>query len=113
MSGHVLLIGDDGPARNALRDRLQHALFNVTPSAQLMTTDPDQYDCILDTRSHLERNTSIAHETLPILALCDPKQDLSTILGNTAEDALRTPFQDRELIARIRAMIRRRHASRE
>lgn len=113
MSGHVLLIGDDGPARNALRDRLQHALFNVTPSAQLMTTDPDQYDCILDTRSHVERNTSIAYETLPILALCDPKQDLSTILGNTAEDALRTPFQDRELIARIRAMIRRRHASRE
>lgn len=113
MSGHVLLIGDDGPARNALRDRLHHALFNVTPCDRLGSIDADQYDCVLDTRGRIPPKSQFAHAALPILAICDANRDHGDILGQGAEDVIAAPFHDRELIARIRAMIRRRHASRE
>jgi two-component system cell cycle response regulator len=113
VSGHVLLIGDDGPARNALRDRLHHALFNVTPCDRLGSIDADQYDCVLDTRGRIPPKSQFAHAALPILAICDANRDHGDILGQGAEDVIAAPFHDRELIARIRAMIRRRHASRE
>lgn len=109
MSGHVLLISNDPKIRTHLCDRLNKALFRVSVCTQLADLDLAPFDCVLAAPD--AQITNPPATCPPILAIQNHMTDVT--LGHSAQDVIRAPYHDRELIARIRAMIRRFHATRE
>ena len=116
-----LLVVDDDPALRELLERyLKEQGYSVTcvedgsaMDAYLETQNPDLI--ILDLMLPGEDGLSIArrlranNETTPILMLSARGDDIDRILGLEmgADDYLPKPFNPRELVARIRAILRR------
>ncbi len=117
---HVLVVDDD----DGLRQLLQQYL--TTNGFEVRTADGGQSmdDCLAETRPDIiildlmmpgEDGLSIArrlrgHESIPIIMLSARGEDIDRIVGLEvgADDYLAKPFNPRELLARIRAVLRRR-----
>ena len=96
---HVLLVGDARERLNAGRPNHAAAVFDVSL--------PDGSG--LDLCRELRMSGSAAQATLPILLLTARSDETDRVLGLElgADDYLTKPFSPRELVARVRALLRR------
>ncbi len=119
---HILIVDDDAPLRDLLRRYLGEQGFEVTAVA-------DGHDMQAFLRDHavdlvvmdlmlpgedgltLTRNLQ-ARSDLPVLILSARGEEIDRIVGLEigADDYLAKPFNPRELVARIRAILRRRRS---
>lgn len=127
MSGtaaHILLVDDDVRLRALMSRYLVEQGFRVTTAESaaaaretLRIVDPDMLvlDVMMPDESGLELTESLRADrapSLPILLLTARDQPEDRIAGFEAgaDDYLGKPFEPRELVLRIRAMLRRRSA---
>jgi two-component system phosphate regulon response regulator OmpR len=120
----ILVVDDDPELRGLLERYLSDQGFSVSAvedavamDRHLETGSPDVL--ILDLMLPGEDGLSIAkrlrasHDDMPILMLSARGEDVDRIVGLEvgADDYLPKPFNPRELLARIRAVLRRRHGT--
>ncbi len=117
---HILVVDDDDALRNLLQRYLSQNGYRVTTvhdgramDAALAQTPVDLL--ILDLMLPGEDGLSLARRisltrTLPILMLSARGEDVDRIVGLEmgADDYLAKPFNPRELLARVRALLRRK-----
>jgi two-component system, OmpR family, response regulator len=119
-----LLVEDDTDLTQSLRPALERAGFAVDPSADGVDAefrgDSEPYDVVvldlgLPKRSGLDvlRNWRGRDNDVPVIILTahDAWHERVDGLRAGADDYLGKPFYPEELIARIRAVVRRRHGS--
>ena len=120
---HILVVDDDAGLRALLEQYLTGQGYTVTSAADggemdeaLTRVTPDLV--ILDLMLPGEDGLSIARRlrasmALPIIMLSARGEDIDRIVGLEvgADDYLPKPFNPRELLARIRAVLRRKQAS--
>ncbi len=117
---HILVVDDDEEIRNLLGRYLRGQGFRVTPAADhkglreaLDAEDIDLIvlDVLLPDASGLDicRRLRAEASVTPIILLTALKEDVDRIIGLEigADDYLGKPFNPRELVARIRAVLRR------
>jgi len=120
---HVLAVDDDATIRTLLAEYLSDNELRVTAvasGAELMAVlARDTVDLVLlDVRLHGEDGMQIARRlretsaTMPILMLTGRAEEADRVMGLElgADDYLTKPFSSRELLARIRALLRRAQA---
>jgi len=120
---NIVVVDDDPSIRDLLTEYLQENELRVravSGSVELMQLlDRDTVDLVvLDVRLHGEDGMQIArrlresHATLPILMLTGRAEEADRVMGLElgADDYLTKPFSSRELLARIRALLRRAQA---
>lgn len=120
---YVVVVDDDPSIRDLLTEYLQENDFRVDAvagSAELMQRlERDIVDLVvLDVRLHGEDGMQIARRlrelspTMPILMLTGRTEEADRVMGLElgADDYLTKPFSSRELLARIRALLRRAQA---
>ena len=117
---HILLVEDAADLAQVLGRELKAAGYRVTHAAdgesalQLARNDPFQIvilDWLLPGLDGLEVLRRLrAHSAVPVLMLTARDAEIDRVLGLEmgADDYLTKPFSTRELIARVRAMLRRR-----
>lgn len=120
-NARLLIVDDDSELSSMLSTYLTGHGFQVTVlgdggglDAALAQIAPDLL--ILDVMLPGEDGLSIAQRlggTLPILMLSAKGEDIDRILGLEfgADDYLTKPFNPRELLARVKALLRRTHPS--
>ncbi len=120
LNAHLLVVDDDDGLRNLLEQYLTGNGYTVSLAASgsemdevLTQTQPDLV--ILDLMMPGEDGLSIARRlrastALPIIMLSARGEDIDRIVGLEvgADDYLAKPFNPRELLARIRAVLRRK-----
>ncbi len=118
-NAHVLVVDDDGEIRRLLARYLQGQGFRVTVAENgreaercLATSRIDfvVLDLMLPDVSGLDLcRTLRARSRVPIILLTALKEDVDRIIGLEvgADDYIGKPFNPRELVARIRAVLRR------
>jgi two-component system OmpR family response regulator len=120
----ILLVEDDSTIQNMLADALRESGFSVGIAASAIEMDRamsrDKVDLLLldlmlpgeDGRSICTRLRA-ASSNLPIIMVTALGDDSDRIVGLEigADDYVSKPFNTRELIARIRALLRRARAS--
>lgn len=118
-SSHILVVDDDREIRNLLERYLVGQGFRVSTASdgrtmeeRLATAKIDLIvlDVMLPDGSGLDLCRSLRNRsTLPIILLTALKEDVDRIIGLEigADDYLGKPFNPRELVARIRAVLRR------
>jgi two-component system OmpR family response regulator len=120
---HIVAVDDDPDIRSLLRGYLEDNEVRVSTmatGAELNhVLERDTVDLVvLDVRLQGEDGMQIARRlresspTLPILMLTGRAEEADRVMGLElgADDYLTKPFSSRELLARIRALIRRAHA---
>ncbi len=117
---HVLAIDDDPILREAVADYLGQHEFRVTAvadgRAMLAVLAGEVVDLIvLDLKLQTEDGMALARRlreesTIPIIMLTGRSEEADRVMGLElgADDYLTKPFSPRELLARIRAVLRRR-----
>jgi DNA-binding response OmpR family regulator len=117
---HVLAVDDDSMIRDAVSDYLVHHDFRVTAvsdGAEMQTVLADEIVdlVVLDLKLRLEDGMSIVRRlrdqsAIPIIMLTGCRDEADKVMGLElgADDYLTKPFSPRELLARIRAVLRRR-----
>ena len=122
---HVLVIDDDAAIRELIRDYLGQNDFRVSsaPSgAQLLSACRAQVVdlVLLDLRLPGEDGMQLlralrAESQLPVIILTGRSEEADRVMGLElgADDYLTKPFSPRELLARIRTVLRRTHAGQE
>lgn len=121
-SPHILVVDDDPELRSMLRDYLGANGFAVAEAGhgeemrQKMAQDMPQA-VVLDLMLPGEDGLSLARElrrqgNLPILMLSARGEEIDRVIGLEvgADDYLAKPFSPRELLARLRALLRRAQA---
>lgn len=124
MNSRVLIIDDDRELAAMLGELLQREGYTVeahhgadTGVAALRAAEPDLLilDVMLPERSGLDvlRELRLASSRLPVMMLTARGDPIDRILGLElgADDYLAKPFDPRELLARIRAILRRATAT--
>ena len=119
---HVLAVDDDPAIRDLLRDYLGAnemrvtAVATGTELAAVMARETVDL-VVLDVRLHGEDGMQIArrlreNSAIPILMLTGRAEEADRVMGLElgADDYLTKPFSTRELLARIRALLRRAQA---
>lgn len=119
-SSHILVVDDDQEIRRLLGRYLDGQGFRVTLAADRREFErvfPDSQidlvvlDVMLPDGSGLEicRNLRGQRQYIPIILLTALKEEIDRIIGLEigADDYLAKPFNPRELVARIRAVLRR------
>ena len=121
---HILVIDDDPALRELLAEYLTMNGLRVTvvgdgnamrESLAKATPDAIVLDLMLPGEDGLslarELRTSATHVNLPILMLSARGEEIDRIVGLEvgADDSLAKPFSPRELLARLRALLRRSH----
>ncbi len=121
----ILVVDDEPRIAELARDYLEHAGFGVriaaTGEAALQAVRRDRPDLVvldlglpgidgLDVTRSIRRDSS-----LPVIMLTARDDELDKLLGLElgADDYLTKPFSPRELVARVRAVLRRTDASAE
>ena len=122
MSELVMVIEDEKEIRDLLRYNLERAGFRVAAFAdgeegleQIFASRPDAVvlDLMLPGRNGLEVLREVRGEPatadVPVLVLTARGAEMDKLLGfeHGADDYLTTPFSPRELVARLRALLRR------
>jgi two-component system OmpR family response regulator len=122
-SAHVLVVDDDSSIRQMVVDYLGDNDIKVTPLASgaeiARVTGQQMIDLlILDLKMPGENGMDIARRiraesNMPIIMLtgCKEEADRVMALELGADDYLTKPFSPRELLARIRALLRRSRAN--
>jgi len=123
MSAHVLAVDDDPSVRQMIADYLGDNDLRVTALASgkdiAQTMEREIVDLlVLDVRLPGEDGMQIARHLreqspgLPIIMLTGRKDEADRVMGLElgADDYLTKPFSPRELLARIRALLRRARA---
>ncbi len=122
LTPHVLALDDDPSIRQLVCDYLGENDLRVTAVASGRELDAvlarETIDLVLlDLRLQGEDGMSIAHRlreasTIPILMLTGRSDEADRVMGLElgADDYLTKPFSPRELLARIRALLRRARA---
>ncbi len=117
----VLIVDDDGHIREVLRFALTQAGYEVheakngkeaLPLAQKTTFDLMVLDIIMPESDGLDVCRELRKSSdLPIIFLSSRDDELDKILGLElgADDYLSKPFSPRELVARVKAVLRRKH----
>jgi two-component system OmpR family response regulator len=120
VSAHVLAVDDDPIIRAAIGDYLGRNDLRVTvvPDGRAMQSvlDRDVVDLVvLDLKLQAEDGMAIARRlrddsAIPIIMLTGRLEEADRVMGLElgADDYLTKPFSPRELLARIRAVLRRR-----
>lgn len=122
---HVLLVDDEAPLRDSLSYALQKEGYHVTTAADgaaalklfhKQVPDVILLDLMLPEVGGMEVCWRIrAFSDVPIVMLTAKDQDLDKTWGLEAgaDDYITKPFNTRELLARIRAVLLRRHSAGE
>jgi DNA-binding response OmpR family regulator len=117
---HVLAVDDDPVIRAAIADYLGQHEFRVTPvadgSAMLAVLAREVVDLlVLDLKLQAEDGMVLARRlrdesAIPIIMLTGRREEADRVMGLElgADDYLTKPFSPRELLARVRAVLRRR-----
>ncbi len=123
MTGHVVAVDDDPSMRQMIADYLSDNELRVTAVASGKELDAvlerEPIDLlILDLRLPGEDGMQIARKLreqsdLPIIMLTGRRDEADRVMGLElgADDYLTKPFSPRELLARVRALLRRSRAS--
>jgi DNA-binding response OmpR family regulator len=119
---HVLAVDDDPTMRELIGDYLQQNEFRVTTvgdgaAMQAALADGVIDLIVLDLKLKGEDGMGIARRlrsesTIPIIMVTGRCEEADRVMGLEmgADDYLTKPFSPRELLARIRTVLRRRHA---
>src|SRR5229473_8143834 len=119
---HVLAIDDDPTIREAIAEYLGKHDFRVTTvadgRAMREVLDREVVDLIvLDLKLQVEDGMALARQlrdesAIPIIMLTGRSEEADRVMGLElgADDYLTKPFSPRELLARIRTILRRRRA---
>jgi two-component system, OmpR family, response regulator len=119
---HVLAIDDDPILREAIADYLGQHEFRVTAVAdgaamQAVLAGEVVDLVVLDLKLQIEDGMALARRlreesAIPIIMLTGRREEADRVMGLElgADDYLTKPFSPRELLARIRAVLRRRRA---
>ena len=122
---HVLVVDDDIAVRQLVSEYLAQNDFRVSEAAsgaQLMGAFRAQVVdlVLLDLRLHGEDGMQLlrqlrAESQLPVIILTGRAEEADRVMGLElgADDYLTKPFSPRELLARIRTVLRRTHAGQE
>jgi two-component system, OmpR family, response regulator len=122
---HVLVVDDDVSVRQLVDDYLGRNDFRVSgveSGAQLLTALRTQVVdlVLLDLRLRGEDGMQLlralrAESQIPIIILTGRSEEADRVMGLElgADDYLTKPFSPRELLARIRTVLRRAHAGKE
>ncbi len=118
---HVLAVDDDPVIREAISDYLGQHDFRITAVAdgramQDVLAQEDVVDLVvLDLKLRDEDGMTLASQlreesAIPIIMLTGRREEADRVMGLelAADDYLTKPFSPRELLARIRAVLRRR-----
>jgi DNA-binding response OmpR family regulator len=119
-SSHVLAVDDDPAIRDVIGEYLRQHDFRVTVvadgHAMRAVLDHEVVDLVvLDLKLHAEDGMALARRlrddsAIPIIMLTGRHEEADRVMGLElgADDYLTKPFSPRELVARIRAVLRRR-----
>lgn len=122
---HVLVVDDEASVRQLVDDYLGRNDFRVSgveSGAQLLTALRAQVVdlVLLDLRLRAEDGMQLlrtlrADSQIPIIILTGRSEEADRVMGLElgADDYLTKPFSPRELLARIRTVLRRAHAGQE
>ena len=122
---HVLLVDDDAAIRQLVSEYLAQNDFRVSAladGAQLLATVRTQVVDLLLLDLRLPGGDGMqllralrAHSQLPVIILTGRAEEADRVMGLElgADDYLTKPFSPRELLARIRTVLRRTHAGAE
>jgi DNA-binding response OmpR family regulator len=122
---HVLVVDDDIAVRQLVSEYLAQSDFRVSEAAsgaELMGAFRAQVVdlVLLDLRLHREDGMQLlrqlrAESQLPVIILTGRAEEADRVMGLElgADDYLTKPFSPRELLARIRTVLRRTHAGQE
>jgi two-component system, OmpR family, response regulator len=117
---HVLAVDDDPTIREAIADYLRQHEFRVTAVAdgsamQAVLAEHVVDLLVLDLKLEAEDGMAVARRVrdesaIPIIILTGRREEADRVMGLElgADDYLTKPFSPRELLARIRAVLRRR-----
>jgi DNA-binding response OmpR family regulator len=122
---HVLVVDDDEALRRVVDEYLEQNDFRVSGvggGAELMSALRAQVIdlVLLDLRLHGEDGMQLlrqvrAQSHIPVIILTGRAEEADRVMGLElgADDYLTKPFSPRELLARIRTVLRRTHAGQE
>lgn len=122
MKGHILVVDDEAAIRDMIRTCLEMAGFKVMLCAnghlaqQMITQDPPSLiilDWMMPMLNGLELTRKLKREkqtaSIPIIMLTAKEQEQDRVSGldEGMDDYMTKPFSPRELVARVKAVLRR------